>query len=145
MAAKIEALTFDWYGTLANHRHKMGRGRLFSEYLSSHGLQSAPWDRSVLNKVFDYYGGSYKVEFCGEEKRAFWIQFTRLLFEQSQVSGATASQVRREHSKYQCFDVVSNAGMKAVPTEMLPELTARFAQSSLLDSASDVAFADVNR
>jgi len=91
-AANIEALTFDWYGMLANHRHKMGRGRLFSEYLSSHGLQSAPWDRNVLNKVFDYYGGSYKVEFCGEEKRAFWIQFTRLLFEQSQVSGATASQ-----------------------------------------------------
>ena len=70
----------------------MGRGRLFSKYLASHGLQSAPWDRSVLYKVFDYYGCAYKVESSGEEKRTFWIQFTRLLFEQSQVSGATASQ-----------------------------------------------------
>ncbi|PYU83474.1 MAG: hypothetical protein DMG50_07985 [Acidobacteria bacterium] len=114
MAAKIEALTFDWYGTLANHRHKRGRGRLFSEYLASHGLQSAPWDRSVLNKVFDYYGGSYKVESSGAEKRTFWIQFTRLLFEQSQVSGATASQAEvhataiRDIFGSACFEVYAD-------------------------------------
>ena len=34
----------------------------------------------------------YKPEFPHEEKRIFWIQFTRLLFEQSQVSGTTANQ-----------------------------------------------------
>jgi HAD superfamily hydrolase (TIGR01509 family) len=92
MAAKIEALTFDWYGTLANHRHNMGRGRQFSEYLASHGLQSAPWDRRVLYSVFDYYGRAYKLESSAEEKRTFWIQFTRLLFEHLQVCGATASK-----------------------------------------------------
>jgi HAD superfamily hydrolase (TIGR01509 family) len=92
MAAEIEALTFDWYGTLANHRHKMGRGRLFSEYLASHGLQSRSWDRRVLYNVFNYYGSVYKPEFSHEEKRIFWIQFTRLLFEQSQVRGTTANQ-----------------------------------------------------
>ena len=114
MAAKIEALTFDWYGTLANHRHKRGRGRLFSEYLASPGLQSAPWDRSVLNKVFDYYGGSYKVESSGAEKRTFWIQFTRLHFEQSQVSGATASQAEvhataiRDIFGSACFEVYAD-------------------------------------
>jgi HAD superfamily hydrolase (TIGR01549 family) len=92
MAAKIEALTFDWYGTLANHRHKMGRGSLFSEYLASHGLRSDSWDRRVLYKVFEYYGAMYKPELSDEEKRIFWIQFTRLLFEQLQVNGTTANQ-----------------------------------------------------
>lgn len=92
MAAKIEALTFDWYGTLATHRHKRGRGSLFSGYLASHGLQSGSWDRHVLDNVFEYYGAAYKSEFSDEEKRLFWIQFTRLLFEQSQVSGTTANQ-----------------------------------------------------
>lgn len=92
MAAKIEALTFDWYGTLANHRHQMGRGSLFSEYLASHGLRSDSWDRRVLYRVFEYYGAMYKPELSDEEKRIFWIQFTRLLFEQSQVNVTTANQ-----------------------------------------------------
>jgi HAD superfamily hydrolase (TIGR01549 family) len=92
MTAKIEALTFDWYGTLANHRHHAGRGRLFSGYLVSQDLDSAPWDRRVLYDVFDYYGAAYKPESSDEEKRLFWIQFTNRLFEQFQVSGARASQ-----------------------------------------------------
>src|SRR5215469_3396025 len=92
MTAKIEALTFDWYGTLANHRHHAGRGTLFSGYLVSQGLHSAPWDRGVLYKVFDYYGAVYKPESSDEEKKLFWIKFTELLFEQFQVSGTTVGQ-----------------------------------------------------
>lgn len=92
MAAKIEALTFDWYGTLANHRHHAGRGRLFLGYLASQGLHSAPWDRRILYNVFDYYSAVYKPESSDEEKRLFWIQFTNLLFEQLQVGGTTVSQ-----------------------------------------------------
>jgi FMN phosphatase YigB (HAD superfamily) len=91
MAANIEAITFDWYGTLAGHRRKMRRGRLFSEYLASHNLESASWDRRVLYDVFDYYGSEYEPELSDEEKRIFWIQFTRLLFERSQVSGSMAN------------------------------------------------------
>ena len=51
MVDTIEVLTFDWYGTLAIHRDK-GRRRLFAEYLTSHDLQAAPWDRRVLYDVF---------------------------------------------------------------------------------------------
>lgn len=92
MGARIEALTFDWYGTLARHRRQLGRGRLFSEFLASHGLESAPWDRGVLLKVFEFYGAAYKPELSDEEKRLFWIQFTRLLFKQAQVRGITRDQ-----------------------------------------------------
>ena len=92
MSAKIEAITFDWYGTLANHRHKVGRDRLFLEYLASHGLQSASWDRQVLYDVFDYYGSGYRPESSDQQKRIFWVQFTELLFERSHVRGGTANQ-----------------------------------------------------
>ena len=91
MAATIEALTFDWYGTLATHRHK-GRSRLFSEYLALQGMQSASWDRRVLYEVFDYYGRVYKPEATDKEKSDFWTEFTKRLFEHAQVSGCSANQ-----------------------------------------------------
>lgn len=92
MAATIEALTFDWYGTLANHRHK-GRRMLFSEYLASQGLEAAPWDRGPLYEVFDYYSRVYRPQSSDEEKLTFWTEFTKLLFERSQVSGRGANQI----------------------------------------------------
>ncbi|MBI4474342.1 MAG: HAD-IA family hydrolase [Acidobacteria bacterium] len=91
MAVIIEAVTFDWYGTLANHRNA-GRRILFSEYLVSHGLQSAPWDRGVLYEVFDFYGSVYDPASSEGDKRIFWIEFTKRLFERSAVSGVTAAQ-----------------------------------------------------
>jgi HAD superfamily hydrolase (TIGR01549 family) len=92
MAIPINALTFDWYGTLANHRRK-GRGTLFSEYLASRGLEAAPWDRSVLYEVFDYYSRVYQPQSSDEEKRIFSVEFTNLLFERSQVRGIGSKSV----------------------------------------------------
>jgi FMN phosphatase YigB (HAD superfamily) len=91
MTATIEALTFDWYGTLATHRDK-GRRRLFIEYLASHDMQSAPWDRRVLYDVFAYYGQVYRPQFSDDQKLIFWAEFTRQLFECFQVRGSTADQ-----------------------------------------------------
>lgn len=87
----IEALTFDWFGTLANHRHK-GRSAMFSEYLASQGLNSAPWDRSVLNEIFDYYSRVYRPESSHDEKLNFWTEFTRQLFKRSEVSSKGTDQ-----------------------------------------------------
>jgi len=115
MAAKIEALTFDWYGTLANHRHEMGRGRLLSQYLASNDFHSAPWDRRILYNVFDYYGAAYKPRLTDEAKRLFWIEFTRLLFAQAQVTGATAGQCEvhaaaiRDIFGSDCFELYADA------------------------------------
>jgi FMN phosphatase YigB (HAD superfamily) len=77
---------------LADHRRKKGRRILFLEYLASQGLKSAPWDRQVLYEVFDYYGGAYRPEGSEAEKKAFWIQFTKRLFDRFRVSGSGASQ-----------------------------------------------------
>jgi hypothetical protein len=76
MAPVIEALTFDWFGTLANHRHK-GRTALFAEYLATRGLKSASWDQSVLYEIFDYYSRVYWPQFSHDEKLIFWTEFTR--------------------------------------------------------------------
>jgi HAD superfamily hydrolase (TIGR01509 family) len=92
MATEIEALTFDWYGTLAYHRYNKGRRSLFSEYLYSYGLDAARWDRQVLYEIFEYYGEAYKPELSDDQKRTFWIRFTKLLFKRSHVSGAAASR-----------------------------------------------------
>lgn len=80
------AITFDWYGTLADHRLGIGRGRGFREYLALEGLSGAPWDRRVLYEVFDYYAGTYRPELSDSEKRSFWTEFTRLLFERARVN-----------------------------------------------------------
>lgn len=91
MAATIEALTFDWYGTLATHRDK-GRSRLFAEYLASHDMQAAPWDRRVLYEVFAYYSQAYEPQLSEDQKMIFWAKFTRQLFEHFQVRGSTADK-----------------------------------------------------
>ena len=91
MGNTIQALTFDWYGTLATHRGK-GRRSLFLEYLAGHDLQSDPWDRRVLFEGFAYYSQAYKPESTDEDKLIFWTEFTRQLFERSQVHGSTANR-----------------------------------------------------
>jgi len=80
------AITFDWYGTLADHRLGVGRGRQFRDYLASQGLSGDPWDRRVLYEVFDYYAGVYRPELSDSEQRSVWTEFTRLLFKSSKVS-----------------------------------------------------------
>jgi HAD superfamily hydrolase (TIGR01549 family) len=80
------ALTFDWYGTLADHRRGVGRGRRFREYLAQQGLRGAPWNRRVLYEVFDYYAGTYRPAMSDSEKRLFWTEFTRLLFERAGIN-----------------------------------------------------------
>ena len=79
------AVTFDWFGTLAHHQKGVGRGRQFGTYLASKGLNAHPWDRRILYKVFEYYGDAYQPKFSDQEKRLFWAEFTRLLFEQAKV------------------------------------------------------------
>jgi FMN phosphatase YigB (HAD superfamily) len=92
MGAKIQAVTFDWFGTLATHREKKGRGARFREYLAQHGLQSAPWDRRCLYEAFDYYADTYRPELSADEKLRVWRRFTEILFGLLQVKGETANR-----------------------------------------------------
>ena len=113
MTNHVEAITFDWFGTLATHRHKRGRGAVFTEYLASHRLQAAPWHRSILYDVFNYYGAAYRLGFTDEEAHAFWTQFTHVLFERAQVSGCPSGEVHCHASAIR--DIFGSGGFELYP------------------------------
>lgn len=82
------AITFDWFGTLAEHRNGLGRGRQFHVYLASKGLTAVPWDRRILYDLFEYYADAYQPGTSDIEKQSFWVEFTRRLFEKARVDCA---------------------------------------------------------
>lgn len=86
----FKAVTFDFYNTLVYHAAGIGRGKQYQNYLSAVGLSSDPWQHQVLCDVFDYYGSSYSPAFSDEAKLAFWTEFTRRLFERTNVRGSKA-------------------------------------------------------
>ena len=82
------AITFDWFGTLAEHRNGLGRGRQFHAYLAAKGLTAVLWDRRILYDLFEYYADTYQPGTSDIEKQSFWVEFTRRLFEKAQVNCA---------------------------------------------------------
>ncbi len=60
------------------------------EYLAAQGLEADPWRHQVLYEVFPLYLERYRPSLPDEEKRAFWVDFTGLLFEVTRVRGPGA-------------------------------------------------------
>ena len=87
----MQAVTFDFYNTLVYHRAGIGRGRQYQEYLAAAGLASDPWEHQVLYDTFEYYGVSYSPRLTDEAKMSFWTEFTRRLFERTNVRGPGAA------------------------------------------------------
>jgi putative hydrolase of the HAD superfamily len=129
MTERIEAVTFDWYGTLAKHRHGAGRGRLFLQHLARHGLEAAAWDRQILYDVFNYYADAYQPESPAGESRVFWIEFTRRLFERSRVKGCPADQIESHAGAIR--DIFGSACFELYP-DVQPVLGALKKQGLLL-------------
>jgi putative hydrolase of the HAD superfamily len=86
----FKAVTFDFYNTLVYHRRGIGRGKQYQNYLSAVGLSFDPWQHQVLDDVFDYYGSSYSPAFSDAARLSFWTEFTRRLFERTNVRGSRA-------------------------------------------------------
>lgn len=55
----VEAVSFDFYGTLAYHRTGEGRGRALVSYLAAQGFETAPWEHQMLYDVFAGHGRDY--------------------------------------------------------------------------------------
>ena len=81
----MQAVTFDFYNTLVYHRAGTGRGRQYQDYLAARGYVCEPWEHQVLYDVFEYYGASYDSALTEEAKLSFWTEFTRRLFERTNV------------------------------------------------------------
>ncbi len=56
---RIDAVSFDFYGTLIHHREGPGRGQTLMRYLAAHGLRSAPWRHEVLYELFERHDTDY--------------------------------------------------------------------------------------
>ncbi|MBI2956713.1 MAG: HAD-IA family hydrolase [Acidobacteria bacterium] len=81
----MRAITFDFYNTLVYHRAGTGRGRQYQDYLAAAGLTADPWEHQVLYDVFEYYAAAYSPALSEEAKLSFWIEFSRRLFERTNV------------------------------------------------------------
>lgn len=81
----MQAVTLDFYDTLVRHRTGIGRGESYRAYLTAAGLVSDPWEHQVLDDVFEYYGASYSPALTEHAKLRFWTEFTRRLFERTNV------------------------------------------------------------
>jgi HAD superfamily hydrolase (TIGR01549 family) len=105
----FKAVTFDFYNTLVYHRRGIGRGKQYQNYLSAVGLSFDPWQHQVLYDVFDYYGSSYSPAFSDGARLSFWTEFTRRLFERTNVRGSRSidhaehAQAIREIMGPNCF------------------------------------------
>jgi len=93
----VRAVTFDFYDTLGTHRHGVGRGGLYREFLAREDLEADPWEHDVTYDLFRFYADEYGTGFSEAEELAFWTEFTRRLFERTKVRGVSASDCR-EHA-----------------------------------------------
>lgn len=76
----VEAISLDFFNTLAHHRHPRGRGALVMEYLRAHGWASEPWRHAVLYDVFDLHGAAYDPDASASTHRSFCVDVARTLF-----------------------------------------------------------------
>lgn len=90
----IEAVSLDFFNTLATHRSgDGGRGRMLMDYIASRGLQCDPWEHQVLYDVLEPHAREYSPGLSPLEKRRYLCRLTQRLFERLNVRG---DQVRPE-------------------------------------------------
>lgn len=77
---EIEAVSFDFYNTLAEHRTGIGRGRSLLDYLERAGLPCDPWQHQVLYDVFEPHAREYSTSWGRDEKWTYRIKFAGRLF-----------------------------------------------------------------
>lgn len=92
---KIRAVSLDFYLTLICPANGKGRGLSYQEFLFENGLNANPWEHQVLYDVFEYFGDVYQTNLTASDKDQFWIDFTRLLFQRTNVTGCTESMLSR--------------------------------------------------
>jgi len=75
-----EAVTFDFFKTLVRPGAGRTRGEAYGDYLQTLGLPHASWEHRMLYDIFAYYRKAYHPSLAPDQKRLFWLEFTRRLF-----------------------------------------------------------------
>jgi len=76
----IDAVCFDFFNTLVEHRDGRGRGASLMEYFASAGLDSDPWRHDVMYDVFEPHAREYSPTLPEEAKAAYLDRLTGRLF-----------------------------------------------------------------
>lgn len=83
---EIEAVTFDFFNTLVQHRHgDGGRGAMLMAYLRSQGLESDPWEHQVLYDVLEPHAREYAPDQTPAEKRRYLSLLAERIFDRLNV------------------------------------------------------------
>lgn len=85
-SARIDAVTIDFYQTLARHRSGRGRGVRFMEFLAQQGWTSAPWEHQVLYDVFEGLHLDYRPAERPEAQRHTLATFARRVFDRLEIA-----------------------------------------------------------
>jgi HAD superfamily hydrolase (TIGR01549 family) len=86
--ADVDAVTLDFYNTLAYHKQGDGRGSTLMRYLAEHGLGSDPWEHQVLYDVFEQHSQEYSPKLEPDAKRRYAVRFVRRVFDRLNVRAA---------------------------------------------------------
>lgn len=119
-----EAITLDFFNTLAFHRDGRGRGRLLIEYLERHGLSPAPWDHDVLYDVFAFHQADYSPSAPEAEKTAYFAALAGRVLDRVGIIASPTEAAR--HAKG-LWAVIGPSGFDVFPDalEALAALQAR--------------------
>jgi len=80
----IQAITFDFFGTLVRHCHARGRSARFREYLAENDL-TGEWHHAMLSPLFEPFENRLHED-------DVWIHVANRVFELAKVRGASGSE-----------------------------------------------------
>jgi HAD superfamily hydrolase (TIGR01549 family) len=81
----VDAISFDFYNTLATNRDGRGRGSRLMEYLEQHGFECDPWNHEVLYDVFEHHLQEYDPDGSAQVKHEYYCVLSRRVFERLNV------------------------------------------------------------
>lgn len=113
----VEAVTFDFFNTLARHRDARGRGAALMDYLAAHELASRPWEHGVLYDVFEPHAREYDPAMPAAARRTYHVRMVERLFARMDVRGGTAPE---DHADA-LWALLGPAGFEVFP-DVLPAL-----------------------
>ena len=113
MKAEIQAVTVDFFQTLARHRlGDGGRGRALMSYLASRGIESNAWEHQVLYDVLEPHGREYSPELSPSAREQYLIRLCHRVFDRLGVS--TSSHAPAEHAE-RVWELIGPTSLEVYP------------------------------
>jgi 2-haloalkanoic acid dehalogenase type II len=84
----VDAVTFDFYDTLARHASGQGRGAMLMDYFRAEGITCDAWEHKVLYDVFEPHATEYSPDYTEEHKQLYYAALAERLFRRLNVRNA---------------------------------------------------------